>query len=170
MNTIRSLQKTPQGSSKTYLSRARSCSCGNRGGRTNRCSGRGIRTGQSMMLLSIAVRPVRARVHLVRGRRVALVLSHLVPLRLVGGVGRRIRWAVGRKGRIYRNGRVRLNDRTARARRQVERTCCLSHTCRATGLRVGSVGLGWAVEVVLVVGRGAGGGRRVQTVVRLRGV
>jgi hypothetical protein len=123
-----------------------------------------------MMLLSVAVRPVRARVHLVRGRRVALVLSHLVPLRLVGRVGRRIGGAIGRKRRIYRNGRVRLHDRTARARRQVERTCCLSHTCRATGLRVGGVGLGWAVEVVLVVGRGAGGGRSVQPVVGLRGV
>lgn len=61
--------------------------------------------------------------------------------------------------------------RTARARRQGvdERTCCLSHTCRTTGLGVGCVGLGRTVKIVLV-GRRAGGRRRVQTVIRLRGV
>lgn len=49
-----------------------------------------------------------------------------------------------------------------------ERTRCLSHTGRrATGLRVGGVGLG-ARKVVLVGGRASG--RRVQPVLRLRGV
>jgi hypothetical protein len=53
-----------------------------------------------MVLLSVAMRPVRARIHLMRWGRVALILSHLVSLRLVRGVGRRIGGAVGRERRI----------------------------------------------------------------------
>lgn len=45
----------------------------------------------------------------------------------------------------------------------------MSHTCRTTGLGVGGVWLGRTVKIVLV-GRRAGGRRRVQTVIRLRGV
>lgn len=161
----------PQDLSKTYLWRALACGCRKTGGGTNRC-GRGcIRSRQSMMLLSIGMGPIRTGIHMLRRRGVSLVLCHLVPLRLIGRVGGRIGGAVGRERGIYRNGRVRLYVRTARARRRGvdERTCCLSHTCRTAGLRIGSVGLGRTVKVVLV-GRRTGGRRRVQTVVRLRGV
>lgn len=122
-----------------------------------------------MVRLSIALWPLRARVHLMRGRRrMPLILRHVVYLGLVGRVRRRIAWAVGREGRIYRDGAVRLEGRRG-SRRGQERTCCLSHTGRrATRMGVGSVG-GRTREVVLVGGR-ASRVRGVQPVVRLGGV
>jgi hypothetical protein len=51
-----------------------------------------------------------------------------------------------------------------------ERTCCLRHTCRAAGLGVGRVLVGGRAGEVFGVGRASGGGRLVQTVVRLRRV
>lgn len=100
----------------------------------------------------------------------ALVLSHLVPLRLVGGVGGRIGRTVGREGGIYRDRAVRLHVGGGRGTaRGQERTCCLSHAGRrATWLGVGNVG-GRAREVVLVGGR-TSRLRGVQPVVRLRSV
>lgn len=99
-----------------------------------------------------------------------LVLGHVVSLWLVGRVGRRVSWAVGREGGIYRDGAVRLQvGRRGGSRRGQERTCCLSHTGRgATRLRVGSVGRR-AREVVLVRGR-ASRVSGVEPVVRLGGV
>ena len=108
LNNVKSLQKYPQESSKTYLWRARPFECTNRRGGTNRCGRGGIRSRQSMMLLSIAMRPIRTCVHMLRRRGMTLVLRHLMPLGLIRRVGRRIGGAVGRERRIYRNGRVRL--------------------------------------------------------------
>jgi hypothetical protein len=65
---------------------------------------------------------------------------------------------------MRRHGRSRRHGRGGQ-----ERTCCLGHTGRTTGLRVGSVRLGWARQVVLVVGRRASG-RWVQAVLGLGGV
>lgn len=96
-------QKSPE-SSKAYLARARPCSRSRRG-RTHRCSRRGIGAWH-MMLLCVAMGPVRAGVHLVRRGRMALILSHLVSLRLVGGVGRRVCGAVRRERGIYHGVRL----------------------------------------------------------------
>lgn len=95
-----------------------------------------------MMALTVMRWPVRARVHLVWWGRVALVLGHLVSLRLVRGVGRRVGRAIGRERGI----------------------CCLSHTGRTTRLRVRSVRLR-AGKIILISGRAGWGG--IEAVIRL---
>lgn len=80
--------------------------------------------------------------------------------------------AAQRCGRVrYRNGsrRRRHGRRRHGGGGGQERTCCLSHTGRATWLRVGSVGLRRAWQVVLVVCRRASG-RWVQAVLGLGGI
>lgn len=107
-----------------------------------------------------------------------LILSHVMSLRLVRRVRRRIGWAGGRNGGIYRNVRVRLHvGLIAMVWLPImegvvdERTCGLRHTCRAAGLGVGRVlVVGRRAGEVFGVGRAGGGGGVVQTVVRLRGV
>lgn len=87
----------------------------------------------------------------------------------------------GIEGRTARSrGRIRRRNGGRRMRRHgsrrrlgrrggLERTCCLSHTGRTTGLRVGSVGLRWARQVILVVCRRASR-RWVQAVLGLGSV
>jgi len=105
-----------------------------------------------MMLLCVAMGPVRTGVHLVRRGRMALILSHLVSLRLVGGVGRRVCGAVRRERGIYHGVRLDIG-RWASLECGQEQTWCLSHAGRSTTrLRAGRVGL-WARKVLLVGGR-----------------
>ena len=87
----------------TYLSRTRPGRSVGRG-RTDSGSGRLV---WSWHVVGVLRRPVRTLlVHL--RRRVALVLSHVVSLRVVGRVGRRIAGAGLGDGGIYRHVRVRL--------------------------------------------------------------
>ena len=133
-----------------------------------------------MLMLTISMRPFWTRIHLRRRRRrVALVLRHLMTLRLIGRVGRGVGRAGGRDGGIYRNAGVRLHVRVVAMAIVLPimmeggghgRTCCLSHTCRTTGLGAGRVVVLRRASEVLGVGGGARGGRLTQTVVRLRRV
>jgi hypothetical protein len=120
--------------------------------------------------------PIWTRIHLWRRRgRVARVLSHVVALRLIRRVGRRIGGARCRDRGIYRNVRVRLHVRVIAMAIWLPiiqgvhgRTCCLSHTCRTSGLGVRRVMVLRGAGQVFGVGWRARGGRRlVQTVVRL---
>ena len=167
-------------SSKTYLARARPCGR-SRGGGTNRCGRRAVGSRKTVLMLRIAMRPFRTRIHLWRRRRrrVALILSsHVVALGRVRRVRRRIGWAGGRNRGIYRNVSVRLHVRLIAmaiwmpiAQRVHGRTCCLSHTWRTSGLRVRRVVvLRRAGQVLRVSGRARGWRRLVQTVVGLRRV
>ena len=133
--------------------------------------------------LRVSMRPFWARIHLGRRwGRVTLILSHVVALRLVGRVGRRVGRAGSRDWGIYRNVCVRLHVVGVRAM-VIElpiaategdvhrRTCCLNHTCRAAGLCVRRVMvLRRATHVIRVRGWARSGRWLVQTVVWLRRV
>ena len=92
----------------TYLSWTRSCSRSRRC-RTHRSCGRAVRAWQTVVMLRILVPPFWTRIHLWWG--MTLILSHVVALRVVRRIRRRVSWAGCGYRRIYRNVRVRLNVR-----------------------------------------------------------
>ena len=171
---LHSLWKQTPKSSRTYLTRARPCGR-SRGGGTNRCGRRAVGSWQTVLVLRIPMRPVWTRIHLRRRRGVALVLGHVMALRLVGRVRRRIGGARGRNRGIYRNNaRVRLYVRVIAMAILVPiiegvygRTCCLSHTCRTSRLGVRRVMVLRRTGQVFGIRRARSRRRLVQSVVGL---